>query len=173
MKFFGILVRFSPRIRTNFDLYPLLDKCLSFSGCCWSFQTPDGLILGNDSCLQLNVSSPLQAEALVVRADLLSAKALGLSSYLSQIKLLSDTLNNQIKVLFVWAKRIIRDIENLSSSFIDFSFSFISRNSNTLGDSVPMGTLCNTLSSWTSLFNIWGVQKTIHCLDTISFSSYF
>ncbi|WZY75509.1 hypothetical protein YC2023_021893 [Brassica napus] len=69
-------------------------KCV---GCCWSFQTPDGLILGNDSCLQLNVSSPLQAEALVVRADLLSAKALGLSSYLSQIKLLSDTLNNQIK----------------------------------------------------------------------------
>ncbi|KAG2302260.1 hypothetical protein Bca52824_030911 [Brassica carinata] len=116
------------------------------AGCGWYFIDNETNSMLQGTKAMDYVSSPLMAEAMAIRSALLHALEAGFS----KICIKSDC---QALVATITSKRhsadlyvISRDIEHLSSCFLSISFSFISRNLNSLADSIAKSVLYSALN---------------------------
>ncbi|KAF2597542.1 hypothetical protein F2Q68_00012423 [Brassica cretica] len=100
------------------------------AGLAWIINKPSGRMIHQESRTQNFVPSPLVAEALALRAGLIDAVKLELP----KLRMLSDNstlvraINNDAQAKEIFG--IINDIQQISSAFVEISFTHISRSFN-------------------------------------------
>lgn len=111
------------------------------AGLVWIFKDSSGSLLSQGSSTSDLVISPLIAEALTLRSGIISAVNLEFP----KLKVSSDNLmliraihnDTQVKEIF----GIVKDIQQISSVFVEISFVHVSRSSNEEADRLPKQTL--------------------------------
>ncbi|KAG2330605.1 hypothetical protein Bca52824_001785 [Brassica carinata] len=131
-----------PETTIRLPPHPQMVTC--FTDASWNATTNRagcGWYQGDGLCLLTDVSSPMMGEAMAIRSALLHALEAGFSK-------ICIKFDCQALVASISSKRhpadlygISRDIEHLSSCFSSISFSFISRNLNSLTDSLAKSVL--------------------------------
>lgn len=123
------------------------DRNRNVAGLAWNFTDQSSQQPIEGSMVQPYVASPLIAEGLAIVAALVSAKDLGVTN----IKVFSDcsTLIGAIKGSTQRKELIgiISDIRSISSGFTAISFSYFSRNQNSLSDRLAKTALCCSVTS--------------------------
>lgn len=111
------------------------------AGCGWILFTPKGSEILHGSCSFHNISSPIMAEAMVVRAALSQAHQIGISEICIKLdcQVLVASLSSHCHPADIYG--ITRDIETLSSCFSASSFVYISRTLNSQADSLAKAAL--------------------------------
>ncbi|KAL0733730.1 hypothetical protein Bca4012_009940 [Brassica carinata] len=106
------------------------------AGLGWHFENPAMAYLAEGSRVIAHVSSPLMAEALVMREALQEAKRKSLSNvwFRTDSQELARAINSKIYPVELFG--VLMDIELLSSSLAFFFVSFVSRENNTVADSL-------------------------------------
>lgn len=134
-----------------------LDATSSRAGCGWIFISQQDEHLHQGTTTFENTSSSLVPEALTIRSALLNALEAGFTRICikKNCQALVALINskNHPKDLY----RIYRDIEHLSLSFYRIAFSYVSRNLNSLADSLAKSALYLTTTNYSYLgcsFNI-------------------
>ena len=103
------------------------EKNTNRGGLGWIISDRTGAIVKKRSTIQDHVSSPIVAEALALRLGLIAAVNLNLTS----IRMISDNqtliraINNDTQAKEIYG--IVHDIQQISSVFVDISFSHLSR----------------------------------------------
>ncbi|KAF2590710.1 hypothetical protein F2Q70_00041158 [Brassica cretica] len=100
------------------------------AGLAWIINKPSGRMIHQESRIQNFVPSPLVAEALALRAGLIDAVKLELPKLqmLSDNSTLVRAINNDAQAKEIFG--IINDIQQISSAFVEISFTHISRSLN-------------------------------------------
>ena len=104
------------------------------AGIAWIFSNENGSHLSHGSATLESITSPLVAEAIALRSGLLSAVELEHQ----KLKAFSDNLtliraiNNDLQVEEIFG--IVKDIQRISSAFVEISFSHLSRSLNVEAD---------------------------------------
>ncbi|KAG2290075.1 hypothetical protein Bca52824_049679 [Brassica carinata] len=121
------------RIQTTEDAIPTCKSDAAFdaeskkAGLAWIIREESGTTISQGSKPQGSVNSPLIAEALALRVGTIDAVKLGLS----KLRMLSDNstliraINNDAQVKEIFG--IVKDIQELSSVFVEISFAHIRR----------------------------------------------
>lgn len=117
------------------------DKKTQTAGLAWIASEPPSSRTTQGAKIHWNVASPLAAEALAIRNALQDAAASGITFL--QIYSDNQTLIRAIngKIFEKEINGILKDIETLSSLFVESSFCFISRAKNGLADSLAKSIL--------------------------------
>lgn len=111
------------------------------AGLAWIITAPTGTTISKESIIQTSVNSPLIAEALALRSGLLTAVAKGITNLL----MLTDNstfvraINNDMKSPEIYV--IAKDIQFISSDFVDIVFRHLSRSLNGEADALAKATL--------------------------------
>ena len=111
------------------------------AGLAWIINKPSGRMIHQESRTQNFVPSPLVAEALALRAGLIDAVKLELP----KLRMLSDNstlvraINNDAQAKEIFG--IINDIQQISSAFVEISFTHISRSFNEDADRLAKSSL--------------------------------
>ncbi|KAF3534911.1 hypothetical protein DY000_02037699 [Brassica cretica] len=128
------------QIRTTEDVIPICKSDAAFdaqskrAGLAWITREESGTTIIQGSKPQGSVNSPLVAEALALRAGIIDAVKLELS----KLRMLSDNstliraINNDAQVKEIFG--IVKDIQELSSAFVEISFAYVPRSSNVEAD---------------------------------------
>ncbi|XP_013623844.1 PREDICTED: uncharacterized protein LOC106329739 [Brassica oleracea var. oleracea] len=125
-----------PQTRSNTDDTPICKSDAAYdaqsrrAGLAWIINKPSESMIYRESKTHGFVPSPLVAEALALRAGLIDAVKLELP----KLRMLSDNstliraINNDAQAKEIFG--IINDIQQISSAFVEISFSHISRSFN-------------------------------------------
>ena len=128
------------RIQTNEEAIPTCKSDAAFdtlskkAGLAWIIREESGTTISQGSKPQGRVNSPLIAEALALRAGIIDAVKLELS----KLRMLSDNstliraINNDAQVKEIFG--VVKDIQELSSVFVEISFAHVPRSSNVEAD---------------------------------------
>lgn len=117
------------------------------AGLAWIINGPEEAPIKQGSTVQDFVTLPIVTEALALRLGLIAAVNLGLP----RIKMLSENatliraINNDAQNKEIYG--IVRDIQQISSVFVDISFVFLSRSQNNQADSLAKQVLAGSVSS--------------------------
>ena len=117
------------------------DKGSNKAGLAWILTDASGIYKHRAATTQDFVSSPLIAEALVLRSGIITAAAMEISDLqmLSDNETLIKAINNDIQNPEIYG--IVKDIQKISFGFVDITFSFVSRVFNDEGDALAKATL--------------------------------
>ncbi|XP_048599870.1 uncharacterized protein LOC125579984 [Brassica napus] len=121
------------------------DSRLYRAGFAWNFTDLAGSMINQGSRTQDFIGSPLIAEALALRSAILSV----VNSEFKHLKMFSDNstlvraINNDTQVSEIFG--IIKDIQQMTSAFVEISFSHLPRLQNIDADLLAKKTLCLSL----------------------------
>ncbi|XP_022556970.2 uncharacterized protein LOC111205438 [Brassica napus] len=110
------------------------DKRSKRAGIAWIFSNGNGTHLSHGSATLESITTPLVAEAIALRSGLLSALELEhqkLKAFSDNLTLIR-TINNNMQVKEIFG--IVKDIQRISSAFVEISFSHLSRSLNVEAD---------------------------------------
>ncbi|CAG7910582.1 unnamed protein product, partial [Brassica rapa] len=110
------------------------DKQSKRAGIAWIFSNGNGTHLSHGSAMLESITSPLVAEAIALRSGLLSAVELEhqkLNAFSDNLTLIR-AINNDLQVKEIFG--IVKDIQRISSAFVEISFSHLSRSLNVEAD---------------------------------------